>query len=291
MNWSSPQIVVRAAQPGCIAEANRLARVTGLAISELTEPRAAEPKNDSSLWTLLVKPAELSLIRPDGLSVEIDFIRGKGNQRAREANFNEQPLARALNLRKLRRRTGQTPTLIDATAGFGTDGWMMASMGCEVRLLEASPVLAAMLTHALTNALSGAPTHPTDRALKKQNENSPAHNISVINTNSVQFLNNNENAGADIIYLDPMYPQTRSKALVKKGMQLLHDLIGPDSNGAQLLSAALNRAEYRVVVKRPRGAPPLEGTKNFAGQTSKVESTNTRYDIYHIGHAQSPSKV
>ena len=291
MNWRSPQIVVRAAQPSCIAEANRLAQLTGLAFCELTETPAPEPNEDSSPWTLLVKPTDLSLIRPDGLYIEIDFIHGRGTRRSREANFHSQPLARALNLRKLRQRTDQKPTLIDATAGFGTDGWMMASLGCKVRLLEASPVLAAMLTQALTNARCGAPKNTSNHARDKQYEHSPAHNISVINTNSVQFLHNHENAGADIIYLDPMYPQTRNKALVKKGMQLLHDLIGPDTNGAQLLCAALKRAEYRVVVKRPRGTPPLEGTTNFTGQTSTVKSTNTRYDIYHIRHSSSPSKI
>jgi len=265
MTWTEPQIVVRAAQPQCMPEANKLAQLAGLAVGETNVSDKPAAKCDSTPWTLLVKPSELSLIRPDGLAIEIDFIRGKAIRRAQEANVKSQPLARALGLHKLRKRTNRQPSIIDATAGFGTDGWMMASLGCHVQLLEASPVLATMLSHALNKA----------------RDTRHAHNISVTNTNSVQYLNNEDNPRTDIIYLDPMYPQTRSKALVKKGMQLLHDLIGPDNNGTQLLSAALSKANYRVVVKRPRGAPQLAGSEHFTGQITDVRSPNTRFDIYH----------
>jgi len=276
MNWQPPQVVVRAAEPSLTSDAQRLARLAGLTVQKTDAAVESMPEFDKRPWTLLVKPSELSLIRPDGLSIEIDFIGGRGIQRSREASFKSQPLARALGLQKLRSRTNQQPTVIDATAGFGTDGWMMASLGCKVRLLEASPVLASMLIHALNQARSTS-MKTTTPAPKQAVKTEPLQNLEVINTDSVQFLNDKENTGANIIYLDPMYPQTRSKALVKKGMQLLHDLIGPDNNGAQLLSAALTRADYRVVVKRPRGAPQLAGSADFAGQISDVQSSNTRY--------------
>lgn len=305
MNWTAPQIVVCAAEPGCITEAKRLAQLAGLTFVETTRAQKTTTSSNSIPWTLLVKPAEISLVRPDELSIEIDFIHGKGIRRAREPDFNSQPLARALGLQKHRKRTGRTPTIIDATAGLGTDGWMMASLGCQVRLLEASPVLATMLMHALYSARNDAHNDARNDAHNFANDSardnkhavdsncsdsksvntSAAHNLTVINTDSVQYLNNDDNAGADIIYLDPMYPQTRKKALVKKGMQLLHDLIGPDNNGEELLGSALKRAKYRVVVKRPRGAPRLDATLKFAGQTSDVQSTNTRYDVYHIARS------
>jgi len=275
MNWTPPHIVVRAAEPDTLDEAIKLAQMAGLTVLDTAQSQTGANAADNNPWTLLVKPAALSLVRPDGLSVEIDFVRGKGARRASEASFQSQPLARALGLQKLRKRSSQTPTIIDATAGFGTDGWMMASLGCNVRLLEASPVLSTMLTHALTQALSQASNTSTNaKATHRQADQvSPAHSISVINTNSIEYLNQAGNSGADIIYLDPMYPNTRSKALVKKGMQLLHELIGPDNNGSALLDAALNKADYRVVVKRPRGAPSLAG----------VQSSNTRFDVYHSG--------
>jgi 16S rRNA (guanine1516-N2)-methyltransferase len=37
------------------------------------------------------------------------------------------------------------PTIIDATAGFGKDSLLLASLGCHITLLERSPLVAAML--------------------------------------------------------------------------------------------------------------------------------------------------
>ena len=79
-----------------------------------------------------------------------------------------------------------------------------------------------------------------------------------------------------MVYLDPMYPAREKSALVKKEMQLLHQLVGTDSNSAELLNIARNVALKRVTVKRPKGA------EFFADQKPHVsiESKNTRYDIY-----------
>jgi 16S rRNA (guanine1516-N2)-methyltransferase len=66
-------------------------------------------------------------------------------------------------------------------------------------------------------------------------------------------------------------------------MQFLHALLGPpaDTTGTSLLSIALKCCVNRVVVKRPRGAPPLGGTEHWRGQLTRIESANTRYDVYH----------
>jgi 16S rRNA (guanine1516-N2)-methyltransferase len=63
---------------------------------------------------------------------------------------------------------------------------------------------------------------------------------------------------------------------VKKEMQLLHQLVGIDENGAALLDIARQKAKKRVVVKRPKGADFLGGMPT----SSQVSSKNTRYDIY-----------
>ena len=236
--------------------------------SQMASQMASESSHGNS-WVLKLGPDSLQLVRPDGLATHIAFLQGKAVQRSRESNFASQPLARALGLQKLRQNDktqNTTPKLIDATAGYGTDGWMMASLGCEVRLVEASPILSAMLDHAL----------------RKARPNDVANRVSLINANAITYLNNKDNAAADIVYLDPMYPQTRSSALVKKGMQLLHDLVGPDNNGEALLTAALSCATYRVIVKRPKGATQLDGSEYWRGQITQVSSAQTRFDVYHI---------
>jgi len=238
MNWTAPEIFIHASDELSLPMARQLAETTGLPMSE-TQPTG---------WQLRVSKNQLALVRTDGVSVNVDFINGKANRRAREPNLKKQPLARALGVHKRSSAISSgadTPpnnamlSVIDATAGFGTDAWMMAAMGCSVTLLEQSPVLCALLEHALIAAKSNATSANT------------ANQLELMNTNAIDYLQNRTTAQADIVYLDPMYPITRKQALVKKGMQLLHELIGPDDNSATLLHAALCKASYRVVVKRP----------------------------------------
>ena len=80
-----------------------------------------------------------------------------------------------------------------------------------------------------------------------------------------------------------MYPPTRRRAAVAKGMQFLHDLLGHEPEDPALLGAALAAARRHVTVKRPAGAPPLAGAERFDGQVTTVASPGTRYDVYHVG--------
>lgn len=267
MNWTVPDIFIHATDLVSVDKAQQLAANLGLPIAQ------ALPSG----WRLLVSDNGLQLARPDGVSVRVDFINGKANRRASEATFKKQPLARALGLNKIRANTtdgkgveGSIPTIIDATAGFGIDAWMMASLGCSVTMLEQSPILHALLEDALAMALN------------EERANATAQHLRLINTNAIDYLLDDSSVGADIVYLDPMYPSARKHALVKKGMQLLHELIGADDNGPALLQAALKKATHRIVVKRPKGAQLLTGSDDWSGQITSVASQNTRYDIYHI---------
>ncbi|MCP5682644.1 class I SAM-dependent methyltransferase, partial [Klebsiella pneumoniae] len=42
------------------------------------------------------------------------------------------------------------PDVVDATAGLGRDAFVLASVGCRVRMLERNPVVAALLDDGLT---------------------------------------------------------------------------------------------------------------------------------------------
>lgn len=80
----------------------------------------------------------------------------------------------------------------------------------------------------------------------------------------------------EIIYMDPMYPQRSKTALVKKEMRTLRQIVGEDLDAPALLTCALKCARNRVVVKRPRLAPIIEGPK----PSMTVEAKNTRFDVY-----------
>ena len=80
----------------------------------------------------------------------------------------------------------------------------------------------------------------------------------------------------DVVVLDPMFPHRDKSALVKKEMQVFQSVVGEDVDADGLLLPALHAARKRVVVKRPRLAPPLGGMKpDFV-----VEGKSGRFDVY-----------
>ena len=68
-----------------------------------------------------------------------------------------------------------------------------------------------------------------------------------------------QNGRPDVAYLDPMYPERRKTAAVKKEMAYFHDLVGAAQDEAELLDASLNTAKKRIVVKRRAWANFLTG--------------------------------
>ncbi|MGQ7843908.1 class I SAM-dependent methyltransferase [Granulosicoccus sp. 3-233] len=240
-------------------------------------PRALTPPDDA--WVLVRQPGNdnlppvLELVRPDGVKLSIDFSSGKARHRANEAGKGIQPLARALGLSAYRKRQGGFPGVIDATGGLGQDAWALATLGVGITVIERHPIVHALLH----NALSRAAAEPATRAT--------AARVRLLHGQAEQLL---PTLQSEVIYLDPMYPERRrKKAGSRKGMQFLHALLGPpaDDGNETLLSTALHSGALRVAVKRPRGAPLLNGSELWTGQRTCVESPNTRYDVYHLRSA------
>ncbi|MDO6461098.1 class I SAM-dependent methyltransferase [Granulosicoccaceae sp. 1_MG-2023] len=197
--------------------------------------------------------------RADAAPVSVTFHAGRNAHRQRFGGGINQHLCRAVGLNK-------SPGLhiIDANGGYARDAFVLAGFGARITLLEQSPLLCLMVKEALQDAAQDSQFAAT------------AERITVINTDSVAYLQARTGTAADVIYLDPMFPERRKSAAVKKDMQLLHALAGPDTSGEALLQAALQKAARRVVVKRPVHAAPLS-TQRLTGE---VRATHTRYDIY-----------
>lgn len=210
---------------------------------------------------LVLGNAGLSLAMPDlGNPILIDFTQGKHAHRRQFGGGRGQALAKAIGLKK-----GINPHIIDATAGYGKDAFVLATLGCTVTLIERNPLLAVLLEDAI------------DRALQDDNTHDIAKRMTLVHNDAIHYLANiDQDQKPDVVYIDPMYPGRQKSALVKKEMQLLHQLIGPDQDSAELLTAATQAAKKRVTVKRPKSAQPLIGKKPSA----HVDSKNTRYDIY-----------
>ena len=254
LQQNTPQLYVFASSPDDLPLAQRLAARLD------TTVRDAAPDCDGGF---LVE-VQQGVIRarqntPGSAPVTVEFTRGRNAHRQRFGGGINQHLCRAVGLNK-------HPGLhiVDANGGFARDAFVMASFGAHVTLLEQSNLLCEMICHALESAATAAESAEI------------ASRIKVVNTDSVDYLMRLPALATDVVYLDPMFPERRKSAAVKKDMQLLHALAGPDTSAAQLLAAALYKAKRRVVVKRPVHADPISPDR----LTGEVRATHTRYDIY-----------
>lgn len=182
----------------------------------------------------------------NGMKMQPDWLGQL--HRLKQANHRNELIARAC-------QTSQQPVIVDATAGLGHDGLLLAWLGAKVTLVERHPVVFILLKAAMLQARqSGSFDAVLDRMALEHAEAS-------------DFLQGLSPAQVDVVYLDPMFPKSqqpeKKQAQVKKEMQILQILLSHGQNldaGDYLLNLARQIAP-RVIVKRPRLAPPLNQVK------------------------------
>lgn len=221
-------------------------------------------KQDSA-WTLASTPHGLCLQHASGSVSPIYAELDNADIQRRISGGRKQPLARACGLHK--KKSGHNTHILDATGGLGRDAATLAGLGCRVTLYERNPVIAALLQDGLERWQTAYP----DRIGQLQ----------LINEDFTQS-GHSEIVNADIIYLDPMYPETGS-ALSKKEMQALQDIVGHDHDIGALFNAARRTAALkgvrRIVVKRPAKMAALTG-HGITKPSLHFGGARTRYDIY-----------
>ena len=191
--------------------------------------------------------------------VRVDFVEGAAAHRRQFGGGSGQMIAKAVGV-----QSGIRPRILDATAGLGRDAFVLASLGCEMSLIERQPLIGALLEDGLVRAAEDFEVAPIVARMR------------LLKGNSIEVMRNWEGEPPQVIYLDPMFPHREKTALVKKEMRLFRPLVGDDPDAPALLAAALALASHRVVVKRPRKAPLIEGAKpGYA-----LEGKSSRYDIY-----------
>ncbi|MDE9442709.1 16S rRNA (guanine(1516)-N(2))-methyltransferase RsmJ [Xenorhabdus bovienii] len=231
------------------------------ALSQLAE-RWNLVHDEDSVMALVLTPERLELRKldePKLSGIYVDFVAGTMAHRRRFGGGRGEAVAKAVGIKK-----GYLPTVVDATAGLGRDAFVLASIGCQVRMLERHPVVAALLDDGLQR---GYQNEEIGSWLKER--------MTLIHTSSITALTD-ITPPPDVVYLDPMYPHRQKSALVKKEMRVFQSLVGADEDADGLLEPARALAKRRVVVKRPDYAEPLAGVKASATITTK----NHRFDIY-----------
>lgn len=194
-------------------------------------------------------------------------------------------LARELLVRAARIKHADGPVhAVDATAGLGEDALLLAAAGFTVDLYERNLVIAALLEDALRRA----------RAVPELAE--VACRMRLAGSDSIAALREMAacardgeaarpafcSARPDVVYLDPMFPERRKSAAVKKKFQLLHGLEVPCEDEETLLDAARMVRPRKVVVKRPVKGPYLAGVRPSYSIAGKA----VRYDCY-VGPADA----
>ncbi len=213
-------------------------------------------------YSLQMNNGQLGLIDQDNREmtpIVIDFISGKTAYRRKYGHAGGEAISKAVGIKK-----GHRPNIVDATAGWGRDAFVLATLGCRVHMIERSELMAKLLEDGLRRAEEDEKIG----TLMKDN-------LSLSFGESQQELLQTP-FEPEVIYLDPMFPHKEKSALVKKDMQILQDIAEQDTDADALLHLALTIATNRVVVKRPSTADFLAEIKP---QTS-IKTKKHRFDIY-----------
>ncbi|WP_228716906.1 class I SAM-dependent methyltransferase [Billgrantia pellis] len=197
-----------------------------------------------------------------GKPLRVDFVEGRAAHRRRFGGGRGQLVARACGL-----AAGITPSVIDATAGLGRDAFVLASLGAEVLLIERVASIHALLADGLARAARDPETAAIVARMHLAHGDATHELAALVAASTV---------APQVVHLDPMFPHREKSALVKKEMRLFRELAGNDSDAPRLLEAALDVATHRVVVKRPRKAPPIEGPAPH----HVIDGKTSRYDLY-----------
>lgn len=191
--------------------------------------------------------------------VRVDFLEGAVAHRRQHGGGSGQMIAKAVGI-----QPGVRPTVLDATAGLGRDAFLLAQLGCSVTLVERNPLVGALLADGMARAVADPEVGPI------------IGRMHLCLGNAIDLMRNWSLEPPQVIYLDPMFPHREKSSLVKKEMRVFRPLVGADDDAAQLLQAALALATHRVVVKRPRKAPAIDGA--LPGYA--LEGKSSRYDVY-----------
>lgn len=221
---------------------------------------ASASKHEQLEFLLRLNQQVLELIKLDEPKlggIKVDFVEGVTAHRRKFGGGRGQDIAKAIGLKH-----GFTPHILDATAGLGRDAFVLASLDCKVTLMERMPVVAALLNDGL------------ERAKLNQEVSEIANRMTLVNASSIENMNLAQQV--DVVYLDPMYPHREKSAAVKKEMRVFQSLVGEDLDADALLEPAIALAKYRVVVKRPSYAPPLNNIK----PSTSIKMKKHRFDVY-----------
>lgn len=187
--------------------------------------------------------------------LHIDYLHGQLGHR------NAQPGGTELIAKAVRIKHLGALNIWDFTGGLGKDGFRLATLGHTVTLIEQHPILATMVQEALART--------------------SMRNILCHHIDASQWCAQSHATAPHVVVIDPMFPKRQKSASVSAPARWLQRLVGPLENGETLLRLALQHATHRIVIKRPKTAPPIVIDGHHP--TGKIQGKQMRFDLYAAG--------
>ena len=82
-------------------------------------------------------------------TISVDFIKGNLAHRQEFGGGRGQAIAKAVGL-----KSGNTPSVLDATAGLAGDAFVLATLGCSMTLIERSPIIFTLIENAVERGVN-----------------------------------------------------------------------------------------------------------------------------------------
>lgn len=222
-------------------------------------PIVAIPTDQQYVLAFTTKRIELRSLHEKMKPIYVDFLHPEFVHRLQKSTHRNELIARAVGI-----KPPYYPSIIDATAGLGSDAILLSKLGCHIEMVERSAIICALLRDGLARGNQLRPD-------LIPNINVHCEDAKLFLTRTLQ-----QDKQIDVIYLDPMFTMRTKSALVRKEMRILKEIVGGDDDAAEVFYIAQRLAPKRVVVKRPLHAPCLTTAKPAIVYKGKA----CRFDVY-----------
>lgn len=224
-------------------EAQSLSQQLGLPLS--SSPREYFFTKEAGFWVLRDFRQGKSFKLELSLEKELQVLRDQ------KINPKKDLLCRAVGF-----KGDSHDKVIDGTLGFGKDSMHLVSCGAEVIGFERNPLIFFLLEQSLDKSLS----------LQEKIQIFFGETVELL----PQFLDE-----SSVLYLDPMFENTKQKSSPKKNLAFLREVSHVDNDVQRVIAGAIELGVKRVVVKRPLKGQQLSGKPNIV-----YEGKLIRYDVY-----------
>ncbi len=213
---------------------------------------------DPAVGCLIWRQGELTFAY-QGETLSLDWSKWWYYHYHQRYNLAREPLAKALGIK------GNPKMVVwDVTCGLAKDSLLMLAFGANVVAFERNLLVGALLQNALARASSDKYLGRIISERFKFYNCDPVVQLPVVDP-------------PDVIYLDPMYANTNSKAKSTLAMRMFREVIPAEDNLDQLFYWALKQKPKRIVIKRAIHAPLLSPNPKVS-----YRGKSTRYDMYVV---------